>query len=43
MQHFWPTQEDILSSNCFQHYCKALSNEGGITTLQSLPHSQGCR
>lgn len=43
MQHSWPTQEDILSSNCFQQHCKVLSAEGGITTLQSFPHSQGCR
>lgn len=43
MQDFWPTQEEVLSLNCFQRWCKALSDEEGITTLQSLPHSQRCR
>lgn len=42
MQHLWPTQEDILSSSCFQHHCKVLRDGGGISTLQSLPHRQGC-
>lgn len=42
-QDFWPPQEEVLSLNYFQHQCKALSDEGGTTTLQSLPHSRGCR
>lgn len=41
IQVFWPTQEEkILSLNCFQWWCRALSDEEGIIFFRRLsPHS----